>query len=83
MNLTRLLPINILYQLYLNDDAKTPVTRFYQYHMRIGMFLKGWKASLEIFPAGEHIGDIILVTFVYIKQLWKMRKEAAQHAGGG
>ncbi|KAF9009728.1 hypothetical protein BDQ17DRAFT_1235777 [Cyathus striatus] len=53
--------------LFLNDDSKTPVAHFH--HKHYGIFRKKRPASLEIFPAGEHMMDLILVTFIYIEKL--------------
>jgi len=53
-------------ELKLNDESKTPVAQF---HEKIGVFKQARPAFLEIFPAGEHMVDEILVTFVYIAKL--------------
>ena len=35
--------------------------------------------SLEIFPEGEHMVDLIVVTFVYIEKLRTDRDDQSQH----
>ncbi|KAF9023917.1 hypothetical protein BDZ89DRAFT_146397 [Hymenopellis radicata] len=45
--------------------GNTPVAKFHRKHSRL--FTKKRKAYLEVFPAGEHIVDAILVTFIYIE----------------
>ena len=70
-----------LHQLYLNDEAETPVARFHT--RRLGIFRKARQAFLEIFPAGEHIIDTIVVTFVYIEKVRKARERALRSSGGG
>ncbi|TFK34281.1 hypothetical protein BDQ12DRAFT_727059 [Crucibulum laeve] len=64
------------FQLVMNDGAKTPVARFQQ--QRLGIISKARPASLEIFPAGDHIADVIVVTFVYIEKLRKDRDNAGE-----
>ncbi|KAF8352175.1 hypothetical protein F5887DRAFT_912732 [Amanita rubescens] len=54
-------------ELVRRDAARTPVARF---HRRcLGFFGKARRASLEIFPEGMHMVDLILVTFVYIQKI--------------
>jgi len=57
-------------QLFLNDTAKMPVAVFHR--KRLGILRTARPASLEIFPVGEAIADIIIVTFIYME---KMRKD--------
>ncbi|KAF9009733.1 hypothetical protein BDQ17DRAFT_1406716 [Cyathus striatus] len=66
-------------ELFLNDDSKTPVAHFH--HKHYGIFRKKRPASLEIFPAGEHMMDLILVTFIYIEKL-RVDLEIAVSTGG-
>ncbi|KAF9467770.1 hypothetical protein BDZ94DRAFT_1247646 [Collybia nuda] len=54
-------------ELHLNDETKAPVARFHS--GRSGAFCKPQSACLEILPAGEHIIDTILVTFIYVEKL--------------
>ncbi|TFK34265.1 hypothetical protein BDQ12DRAFT_613813, partial [Crucibulum laeve] len=68
-------------ELVVNDGTKTPVARFHR--QRLGILSKARPASLEIFPAGEHIADVIVVTFVYIEKLRKDRERASRSNGGG
>jgi len=59
-------------ELVRRDAARTPVARFHIW--RRGFFGKApRRASLEIFPEGMHMVDLIFVTFVYIQ---KIRDEA-------
>jgi hypothetical protein len=41
------------------------------------------RATLEIYPAGEHMVDLIVVTLVYIEKLRRDRERAAHSSGGG
>jgi len=54
-------------ELNVNDGAETPVARYHS--GRSGLFSKPQDACLEICPAGEHMVDAILVTFIYIEKL--------------
>ncbi|KAF8916992.1 hypothetical protein CPB85DRAFT_1431613 [Mucidula mucida] len=54
--------------------SNTPIAKFHRKHS--GLFTKKRKAYLEVFPAGEHIVDAILVTFIYIETARRVsRKE--------
>ncbi|TFK24618.1 hypothetical protein FA15DRAFT_687387 [Coprinopsis marcescibilis] len=68
-------------ELFLNDEAKTPVAKYHLKHY--GIIKDVRPASLEIFPSGEHIVDHIIVTFVYLEKLRKERQDAAHSNGGG
>ncbi|KAM6493987.1 hypothetical protein JOM56_010348 [Amanita muscaria] len=57
------------------DSVKTPIARFHR--RRLGVLKKRRPASLEIFPEGTHMVDLILITFVYIQ---KIRNDAEQTA---
>jgi hypothetical protein len=58
----------------LNDSIDTPVAR---YHCNsLGILSPTHAAYLEVFPAGEHIVDLIVVTFIYIERL--RQEEEAQ-----
>lgn len=75
---------SITCQLITNDDSKTPVARFNNAE-ELGTLLTGPKStsapsSLEIFPAGAHMVDLIVVTFVYVEKLRKEREKAADEA---
>ena len=61
-------------QLYANDEAQTHVAKFHQQDF-ISITPKAKAATLEIFPAGEHMVDLIVVTLVYIE---KLRRRAGQ-----
>jgi len=57
------------------DSAKTPIARFHR--RRIGILKKKRLASLEIFPEGTHMLDLIIITFVYVQ---KIRNDAERRA---
>jgi len=67
-------------QLFVNNSSNTPVAVFHP--KRCGIFQEGRPASLEIFPAGEHMVDLIVVTFVYVETLRRDRKNRSQSSGG-
>ncbi|TFK20099.1 hypothetical protein FA15DRAFT_682689 [Coprinopsis marcescibilis] len=50
-------------ELFLNDDARTPVAKYHLKHHGI------------IYPPGEHIVDHIIVTFVYLEKLRRDRQD--------
>jgi len=54
-------------ELVRRDAARTPVARFHR--RRFVIFGKARRASLEIFPEGMHMVDLILVTFVYVQKI--------------
>lgn len=63
-------------QLHLNDESATLVAQFYY---------KGWglvntpkPARIEIFPGGEDMADLIIVTLVYIEKMRLEREYAAR-----
>ncbi|KAF8352172.1 hypothetical protein F5887DRAFT_16376 [Amanita rubescens] len=58
-------------ELLRRDAARTPVARFH-----LGCVCRGRPPSLEIFPEGMHMVDLILVTFVYIQ---KIRNDAKRN----
>ncbi|KAF9528283.1 hypothetical protein CPB83DRAFT_854776 [Crepidotus variabilis] len=66
------------------NGTNTPIAIFHRH--RMGIIDDARPASLEIFAAGEHMVDLILVTFVYIEKLRRARERAAARnpwAGGG
>jgi hypothetical protein len=63
-------------QLYTNDEAQTHVAKFHQQDI-ISITPKAKAATLEIYPAGEHMVDLIVVTLVYIEKLRRDRERAA------
>ncbi|KIJ92477.1 hypothetical protein K443DRAFT_685227 [Laccaria amethystina LaAM-08-1] len=66
-------------ELRLNDGTKTPVAC---YHRRsLGILSPAHPAYLEVFPIGEHMVDLIVVTLIYIERLRQEKKEA--QSGGG
>ncbi|TEB27947.1 hypothetical protein FA13DRAFT_1755962 [Coprinellus micaceus] len=62
--------------LYTNDEAQTHVAKFHQQDI-ISITPKAKAATLEIYPAGEHMVDLIVVTLVYIEKLRRDRERAA------
>ncbi|KAH7908311.1 hypothetical protein BJ138DRAFT_1013027, partial [Hygrophoropsis aurantiaca] len=60
--------------LYLNDGSDKVIARFHRSNM--GIIGKQRSACLEISPEGEHMVDIIIITFIYIEKL-RRRKESA------
>jgi hypothetical protein len=69
--------------LYLNDEHKTPVAKFHlpclRWFRRPGAKSCAW---MEIFPEGEHLVDVILLTFIYVEKIRKDRESAAKTLGG-
>ncbi|KAH7922929.1 hypothetical protein BV22DRAFT_619039 [Leucogyrophana mollusca] len=60
--------------LYLNDDSETEVAR---YHRRsLGILGPKHDPYLEVFSQGEHILDLLILTFIYVEKL-RMDKERA------
>ncbi|KIK53227.1 hypothetical protein GYMLUDRAFT_100498 [Collybiopsis luxurians FD-317 M1] len=57
-------------ELYSNDDSNTPLAI---YHKK-NPFKKESARNLEIFPAGQHMIDEIVVTFTYIEVMRKARE---------
>ncbi|KAH6907038.1 hypothetical protein BKA70DRAFT_1286083 [Coprinopsis sp. MPI-PUGE-AT-0042] len=60
-------------RLYLNDERRTIVAKYHQEYFRM---MKN--ASLEIFSHGEHMADVIVVTFIYIEYLRAAREENSE-----
>ena len=46
---------------------------------RIGVVREARPPSLEILPEGEHMVDLIVVTFLYIEKLRTNRDDQSQH----
>ncbi|KAH7924511.1 hypothetical protein BV22DRAFT_501292 [Leucogyrophana mollusca] len=60
--------------LYLNNDSRTEVAR---YHRRsLGIIGEKHDPYLEVFNQGEHILDLLILTFIYVEKL-RMDKEEA------
>jgi len=57
-----------------NDTSKTPVAVFHR--KKFGILREDRPASLEIFPMGEAIANIIVLTFVYMEKMRKDREIA-------
>ncbi|KAJ8090185.1 hypothetical protein PM082_018774 [Marasmius tenuissimus] len=54
-------------ELHITDEAKTPVAKFRQRNIG-GIFGEKQRASLEVFPGGESITDLIFVTFLFTEK---------------
>ncbi|KIJ92577.1 hypothetical protein K443DRAFT_113354 [Laccaria amethystina LaAM-08-1] len=67
-------------ELCLNDSIDTPVARYHR--SSLGILSPAHAAYLEVFPIGEHMVDLIVVTFVYIERL-RQEEEAQRPRGGG
>ncbi|KAF8162640.1 hypothetical protein B0H34DRAFT_649917 [Crassisporium funariophilum] len=68
-------------KLVTNDALKNPIA---SYHTKsLGFLSKARAASLEIFPAGEHMIDLILITFIYVERLRRERQRTGEEGGGG
>jgi len=59
-------------ELVANDEKRTPVAVFHR--KNLGIIGEARTASLEIFPVGEHIVDMILITFIHIEKKRKDRE---------
>jgi len=59
----------------------TPVARYHR--SSLGILSPAHSAYLEIFPIGEHMVDLIVVTFIYIERLRQEKEEAQRPHGGG
>jgi hypothetical protein len=57
--------VDTSFQLVLNDGS-SPAVDVARYNRKL---LTAKDSYLEIFPAGEHMVDEILVTFIYIERL--------------
>ncbi|KDR82168.1 hypothetical protein GALMADRAFT_90776 [Galerina marginata CBS 339.88] len=71
-------------KLFLNDSSKAPVAYFHR--KKRGILRESRPASLEIFAEGEHMVDLIVVTFVYMEKYRKENEQSTQAgagAGGG
>ncbi|KAF8652775.1 hypothetical protein AX16_004167 [Volvariella volvacea WC 439] len=66
-------------KLYLNDGSKTMVANYYTKFWSFRH--KPENAYLEIMPNGEHMVDLIMITFLYIEKIRDERERAAQRAG--
>jgi len=67
-------------QLFLNDPSEAPVAIFHR--KRGGFFRQTRPASVEIFPVGEHIVELILVTLLYVEKLRQDKETSADGDGG-
>ncbi|KAJ8474957.1 hypothetical protein ONZ45_g3782 [Pleurotus djamor] len=65
-------------ELTRQDRTRTPIARYEPEEVQI--IGKSKKATLEIYPEGEHMVDTIIVSFVYIE---KLRKERDRDARAG
>jgi hypothetical protein len=62
-------------QLFLNDPSETPVATFHC--KQRGFFTQKRPASVEIFPPGEHMVELILVTLLYAEKLRQDKVESS------
>jgi hypothetical protein len=68
------------WKLVTDDEARTPIART---HRRCyGILGKRRKATLEVYPAGLHMLDLIIVTFVYVEHVRRDRERASKHGWG-
>jgi len=63
----------------MNDPSETPVAVFHC-KKRQGLFTQGRPASVENFPQGERMIELILVTLLYVE---KLRQDKERSRGGG
>ncbi|KAI0081487.1 hypothetical protein K474DRAFT_1703916 [Panus rudis PR-1116 ss-1] len=61
------------------DDGSKPTVKVAQFHQR--NILTGRKANLEIFPEGDHMLDLIVITWHYIET--RRRDKEKRNSGGG
>ncbi|KAK7040355.1 Replication termination factor 2 [Paramarasmius palmivorus] len=54
-------------KLVLNDKEETPVAKYHRGNL--GITEEKRRAVLEVFPAGEHMADLIIITFLYTERL--------------
>lgn len=66
-------------QLTRGDDVTKIIARFHR--QQFGIIGKASKASLEITPIGEHVRDMIVVTFVYVELLRRKRQRGLRVVG--
>ena len=64
-------------KLVTNDGSERPVAVYRR--GRIGVVREARPPSLEILQEGEHMVDLIVVTFVYIEKLRTDRDDQSQH----
>ncbi|KAF8162645.1 hypothetical protein B0H34DRAFT_692352 [Crassisporium funariophilum] len=65
-------------KLFVNDATQTPVACF---HRSKGLFNNARPASLEILAEGEHMVDLIVVTFLYMEKMRDQRERSEQMRG--
>ncbi|KIM49872.1 hypothetical protein M413DRAFT_439000 [Hebeloma cylindrosporum] len=68
-------------KLFANDSERTPVARFHQ--RRLGIIRATRPASLEIFPTGTDIVDLIVITGAYMEKLRYEKNSTAANSDGG
>ncbi|KAJ3502817.1 hypothetical protein NLJ89_g8718 [Agrocybe chaxingu] len=74
-------------ELFLHDTAKDTTKHDSKTHVpllvarfhdpQVSMYQKRRPASLEIFPVGEHMVELILITFIYIEKMRTDRQNSA------
>ncbi|KAL0565727.1 hypothetical protein V5O48_016290, partial [Marasmius crinis-equi] len=55
-------------KLVLDDESQTPIAKFHPKNIG-GIFGEKRQADLEIFPPGEGMADVVLLTFVYAERI--------------
>ncbi|KAF9644778.1 hypothetical protein BDM02DRAFT_843365 [Thelephora ganbajun] len=66
-------------KLVTTDEKKTVIAEFHRAHY----FMKRRKARLEVQPAGMHMLDYIVLTFVFAEDKRRERERRANSSGGG
>ncbi|KAF9266003.1 hypothetical protein L218DRAFT_129808 [Marasmius fiardii PR-910] len=54
-------------ELQLNDESKTPVAKLVRGNIG-GIFGQKRPSVFEVYPAGEHMVDLIMLTFLYMEK---------------
>lgn len=67
-------PLNHI-QLYLHDGSNRLIAKYHRPHG--GVISTAVLGSLEIFPPGDEVVDLIVTTFIYLEKLRKDRDQAS------
>jgi len=65
-----------------SDGDKAPIARFHPRRVGFPGLWKGRDACLEILPAGEHIVDAIVMTFIYVEKRRRDKARLLRTVGG-
>ena len=68
----------VVSQLSLDDASRTEIAHYHR--ATPGLIVKGKSACLDIAPQAEHMLDLVILTFIYVDNLW-MDKEKLQPKG--